>query len=279
MNKISNKYRDLFKKTVEIMRKPVMSVLPGHLSFFLLLSSIPIILIFGVIASAFSLSFDSIAEFITLSLPASTSKLIIPLFSGKALDISVVLLVLSALYLASRATKSIIMAANNIYEVSSNPMQEIIRSIIITVLLILLFIFIIIILILGGKILEIIDKIPEISFISKNILKSIDLIRWPIALFVIFFTIKLIYTMTPNKKISSKSVNKGATFTTIAWILITFIYSFYVTHYASYNDYYGSASNLVVLMLWVYLISQIFVIGMIINSIEEKEEEKKIKKY
>ena len=279
MNKISNKYRDLFKKIVEIMRKPVMSVLPGHLSFFLLLSSIPIILIFGVIASAFSLSFDSIAEFITLSLPASTSKLIIPLFSGKALDISVVLLVLSALYLASRATKAIIMAANNIYEVSSNPMQEIIRSIIITVLLILLFIFIIIILILGGKILEIIDKIPEISFISKNILKSIDLIRWPIALFVIFFTIKLIYTMTPNKKISSKSVNKGATFTTIAWILITFIYSFYVTHYASYNDYYGSASNLVVLMLWVYLISQIFVIGMIINSIEEKEEEKKIKKY
>lgn len=275
MNKISNKYRELFKKIVEIMRKPVMSVLPGHLSFFLLLSSIPIILIFGVIASAFSLSFDSIAEFITLSLPASTSKLIIPLFSGKALDISVVLLVLSALYLASRATKAIIMAANNIYEVSSNPMQEIIRSIIITVLLILLFIFIIIILILGGKILEIIDKIPEISFISKNILKSIDLIRWPIALFVIFFTIKLIYTMTPNKKISSKSVNKGATFTTIAWILITFIYSFYVTHYASYNDYYGSASNLVVLMLWVYLISQIFVIGMIINSIEEKEEEKK----
>ena len=37
-----------------------MSVLPGHLSFFLLLSSIPIILIFGIIAKTFSLSFDSI---------------------------------------------------------------------------------------------------------------------------------------------------------------------------------------------------------------------------
>lgn len=272
MKKLSNKYIQFFKEIMEIMRKPVMSVLPGHLSFFLLLSSIPIILIFGVIASAFSLSFDSIAEFITLSLPASTSKLIIPLFSGKALDISVIILVISALYLASRATKAIIMAANNIYEVSSNPMQEIIRSIIITILLVLLFIFIIIILILGGKILEIINNIPEISFISKNILKSIDLIRWPIALFVIFFTIKLIYVMTPNKKISSKSVNKGATFTTISWILITFIYSFYVTHYASYNNYYGSASNLVVLMLWVYLISQVFVMGMIINSIEDKKE-------
>lgn len=252
-------------QVLEIMRKPVMSVLPGHLSFFLLLSSIPIILIFGIIASAFSLSFDSIAEFITLSLPASTSKLILPLFSGKALDISLVFLVLSALYLASRATKAIIMAANNIYGLNRNSIQDIIKSIIITILLILLFIFIIIILILGEKILVIISKIPEIGFLS-----SVNILRWPISLFVIFFTIKLIYTLTPNKKISSKSVNKGTLFTTVAWIIVTYIYSFYVTHYASYNDYYGSSSNLVVLMLWVYLISQIFVIGMIINYIEDK---------
>ena len=77
--------------------------------------------------------------------------------------------------------------------------------------------------------------------------------------------------MTPNRRISSKSVNKGTTFTTISWIVVTYIYSFYVTHYASYNNYYGSASNIVVLMLWIYLISQIFVIGMIINSIEDKK--------
>ena len=248
-----------------------MSVLPGHLSFFLLLSSIPIILIFGIIAKAFSLSFDSIAEFITLSLPASTSKLILPLFSGKALDFSVIILVISALYLASRATKAITMAANNIYGGARNNIQEIIKSLIITILLILLFIFIIIILILGEKILGLLTKVPEIGFISTNILNSINLIRWPIALFVIFFTIKLIYTLTPNKKISSKSVTKGSLFTTVSWILITFIYSFYVTHYASYNDYYGSASNLVILLLWIYLISQVFVMGMVINSIEDKK--------
>ena len=274
MKNLKEKYTNFFDEILAIMRKPVMSVLPGHLSFFLLLSSIPIILIFGIIAKTFSLSFDSIVEFITLSLPASTSKLILPLFSGKALDFSVVVLVISALYLASRATKAIIMAANNIYGGARNPIQEIIKSIIITILLIMLFIFIIIILILGEKILELFSQIPEIGFISKNILSSINLLRWPIALFVIFFTIKLIYTLTPNKRISSKSVTKGSLFTTIAWIIITFIYSFYVTRYAAYNDYYGSASNLVILMLWVYLISQVFVMGMIINFIEEKKIKK-----
>lgn len=271
---LKDRYKNYFKEVLDIMRKPVMSVLPGHLSFFLLLSSIPIILIFGIIAKTFSLSFDSIAEFITLSMPASTSKLILPLFSGKALDISVVLLIVSSLYLASRATKAIIVSANNIYGGARNAIQEVIKSIIITVLLILLFVFIIIILILGEKILELLSLIPEIGFITKSLLKSINLLRWPVSIFVIFFTIKLIYTLTPNKRISSKSVNKGSLFTTISWILVTFIYSFYVTRYASYNDYYGSASNLVVLMLWVYLISQIFVIGMIINSIEDRKYEK-----
>lgn len=270
MKNIKDKYLHFYNEVLMIMRKPVMSVLPGHLSFFLLLSSIPIILIFGVIAGTFSLSFDSLSEFITLSLPASTSKLILPLFSGKALDYSVILLVLSALYLASRATKAIIMAANNIYGGERNTIEEIIKSIIITILIIMLFIFITIILILGEKILELLSQIPEIGFISENILKSINFFRWPLSLFVIFFTVKLIYTLTPNKKISSKTVNKGTLFTTIAWIFVTFIYSFYVTHYASYNEYYGSASNLVVLMIWVYLISQIFVMGMIINAIEDK---------
>ena len=121
---LKDKYKNYYKEVLDIMRKPVMSVLPGHLSFFLLLSSIPIILIFGIIAKTFSLSFDSIAEFITLSMPASTSKLILPLFSGKALDISVVLLIVSSLYLASRATKAIIVSANNIYGGSINLLQH-----------------------------------------------------------------------------------------------------------------------------------------------------------
>ena len=41
--------KPLAKEVIEILGKPVMSVLPGHLSFFLLLSAIPIILIIAII--------------------------------------------------------------------------------------------------------------------------------------------------------------------------------------------------------------------------------------
>ena len=272
----TNERKHLYKEIIEVLRKPVIAVLPGNLSFFLLLSSIPIILIFGTIASAFSLSYDSIIEFITLSLPASTSKLILPLFTGKTLDLSITFLAISAIYLASRGTKAVIMAANNIYDVKRDVVTEIIKSIIITLLLILLFIFLIIILILGERIINAISTIPQIGDFSFNILSSINLIRWPLSLFIIFFVIKLIYTLTPSKKINSKTVNKGSLFTTICWIIITFIYSYYVTHFASYNDYYGSSSNLVVLMVWIFMISEVFVIGMVINSIEDRKMSAKL---
>lgn len=272
----TNERKHLYKEIIEVLRKPVIAVLPGNLSFFLLLSSIPIILIFGTIASAFSLSYDSIIEFITLSLPASTSKLILPLFTGKTLDLSITFLAISAIYLASRGTKAVIMAANNIYDVKRDVVTEIIKSIIITLLLILLFIFLIIILILGERIINAVSTIPQIGDFSSNILSSINLIRWPLSLFIIFFVIKLIYTLTPSKKINSKTVNKGSLFTTICWIVITFIYSYYVTHFASYNDYYGSSSNLVVLMVWIFMISEVFVIGMVINSIEDRKMSAKL---
>ena len=263
--------KHLYNEIIEVLRKPVMSVLPGHLSFFLLLSAIPLILIFVSVASAFSLSYDALIEFITLSLPASTSKLILPLFTERALDFSVTLLAITAIYLASRGAKAIILAANNIYGGAKNPIQEIIKSLIITILLIAVFIFLILILVLGEMVLKKLTLVSQLSFISNNLLAFIRLIRWPLALFVVFFLIKIIYTLTPNKKIKSKTVNKGSLFTTVGWLIITYIYSFYVTNYASYNTYFGSASNLVILMIWVFMISQIFVIGMVINSIEDKK--------
>ena len=273
MKYLNNKYLHYLKEIIEVTRKPVVSVLPGHLSFFLLLSSIPIILIFGIIASTFSISFEKIANFITSSLPANTSKLIVPLFFSKASGFKIIVLVISALFLASRATKAIILTANNIYEVKKNGISDFIKSVIITFLIIMLFVFIVIIPILGGKILLLIDGKPEFSFISNNILFLIEILRWPVSLIVVFFLIKFIYTLTPNKKIISKSVNKGTLFTTLSWLIITYIYSYYVTNYASYNNYYGSASNLIILMLWIFIISKIFVIGMIINYIEDKKSQ------
>ena len=45
-----------------------------------------------------------------------------------------------------------------------------------------------------------------------------------------------------------------------------------------YNTYFGSAASIVILMVWIYFMAYIFVIGMIINAVEEKNNYTDIEK-
>ena len=44
------------------------------------------------------------------------------------------------------------------------------------------------------------------------------------------------------------------------------VYSYYANNIANYGVFYGSLSNLIVLMIWIYILSYILVIGIAINS-------------
>ena len=56
------------------------------------------------------------------------------------------------------------------------------------------------------------------------------------------------------------------------WIIGTEIYSIYIRNFAHYNLFYGSISNIIILMIWVYFLSYIFVFGLAINATEEEEK-------
>lgn len=79
--------------------------------------------------------------------------------------------------------------------------------------------------------------------------------------------------MAPDKKIKSKTTTTGAIFTTIAWIIATEIYSFYVSQFAKYNLFYGSISNILILLMWVYILAYVFVFGMALNATSNSIDE------
>ncbi len=267
MEKINIKLKDFIKEVIILIRKPVMSILPGQLSFFLLLSIIPIILIVGLVSSALSFDSSSLIDIIKNSLPVNTSSLIIPLLSGRGFDYNIIALLISTILLISKGTGSMINVSNIIYGThKKNTIKTYIKSFALAIILIFLFVFMIIIPILGGRILKILHKFEVISVLTDNIIYLFNILKWPISIFIIYINIKIVYILLPNKKITAKSVNKGSLFTTLLWILSTLFYSFYITHLTKYNLFYGGASNIIVLMLWIYLISYIFVLGIGINA-------------
>lgn len=267
MKKINIKLNEFFKNILELTRKPVMSILPGQLSFFLLLSLIPIFLIIGIISSTVSASTTNIANIIKTSMPADVGTLLVPLLSGKKIDYNIIVLMISSLLLVSKGTKSVIRVASIIYN-TKDPygIKNTLKSLLFSFMLIILISFLIIFPVLGTRILIILNNFNIIPGLSDNIINMYTILKWPISVLVIFINLKIIYIFSPNKKIPAASVNKGSMFTTIVWVFVTIGYSYYITHLTKYNIFYGGAANIIILMLWIYLMSYIFVLGMSINA-------------
>lgn len=264
------------KKLYEIIITPSMSYLPGNLAFFLVLSIFPILTLIGVIASRFSINIDSIINMLSNILPNNISEILSDFVQGKGFDTNIGIFMIIGFFLASNGADAIILASNNLYGFpNSDYVKRRLKAIFIILLIILLFIFMLGFLAFGNHIIDFVLQLIKDDNLAKVIHSTFNVLKWPFSIFVIFFNVKLIYTIAPDWKILSKHTTKGAMFTTVGWMLAIQIYSYYVSNFSNYDLFYGSLSNIVILMLLIYIISYILVIGIAINvrSYEYKIED------
>ena len=255
------------KKILDITSKREMRILPGQLSFFMVLSLVPTITLLIFIFTNFSISLDVVINFIEETFPSEIGNLIIPniAFSGSFMNI--ILFMIMGFIIASNGPHSIIVASNVLYKIDgSNFLKRRIKAIFMTLLLILLFLITTVTLAFGSSILKIILDFNIIRNFNQELYQMIELVKWPVSMMFMFFIIKLLYTIAPDSPIPSKYMNKGALTTTFGWAFVTSIYSYYIGNFANYGIFYGSLSNLVILMIWIYILAYIFVLGIVINT-------------
>ncbi len=269
------KVRGFWNNFITILKRPEMAILPGQLAFFFVLSVVPIITLIGYGATFFKVPMTLIGNFLETVFSKDVVNLIVPTIGSTEFSFSFIVLIIIGFYIASNGAKSIILTSNTIYGIENKKKINIrIKAIIMTIIIVLLFLFILIVPLFGDKIIELIKYIQ----IDTKVVKSIEVIfyflKGPFSWLFMFIGIKIIYTMAPDKKIPSSSVNVGALFATICWILTTAIYSYYVNHFARYDLLFAGLSNIVILMLWVYLLATIFVYGLALNYRENEKLEK-----
>ena len=263
-----------FKKVISIIAKPEMRVLPGQLAFFLVLSIIPLIALIGAIASRFSIPLEALNDVLLSTLPGTIAELLLTTVTRDTLNFNIFVFFLSAFLLASNVTHSMIITSNEIYKIKSdNVLKRRMKAIGMTFILVWIFLFLILVPVYGDTIFEIIKETAKNQTLVDIIYRIYQIIKYPISIVVVYLNIKLLYVVAPDKKIRSKTTTKGALFTTISWILATEIYTFYIGRFSKYDIFYGSISNIVILLLWIYILSYIFVLGMAINAGNTKEED------
>lgn len=96
-------------------------------------------------------------------------------------------------------------------------------------------------------------------------------LRWPLTGLLIMTLSAFGYYALPDVKQRFKFVTPGSIVATLTWLLGTWGFGQYVTHFGNYNATYGSLGGVIVLLTWFYISVFIFLMGGEINAILEHE--------
>jgi len=98
----------------------------------------------------------------------------------------------------------------------------------------------------------------------------LPLVRWPVAVVTILLASGVIYRVAPNAGLSLKRIVPGTVLFTTAWLVVTYLFGLYISHFASYNSTYGTLGGVVILLVWFYLTAFILLVGAELNAVLEQ---------
>ena len=263
--------RERINRILNIVQEQEFRILPGNLAYSFFLAIIPIVTLTFYLLTYFNLQVSEIEKLLQVTFSNGLVSFFKPVFTGTITLNSVLTLIVST-FVMTNGCNAIIIASDTIYnfEVASY-FRRMVKSLILSVILIVLFAFMIMVPLLGNSILSYISTLFHLEEYSKIINGIYLILQIPVSILVIFIIIKIIYIIAPDDKVKSKYVNKGSLFTTISWVIVTTGYSYYISNIANYNMVYGNLANIVVLLLWFYILAYIFVIGLYINKISSEK--------
>lgn len=96
--------------------------------------------------------------------------------------------------------------------------------------------------------------------------------RWPVALAAAMLAYALVYRVAPDATPPAvRWITPGAVIGVVLWLVLSFAFTIYIRHFATYGAAYGAFGAAIVLLLWLYLSANAFLFGAELNAELQRE--------
>lgn len=110
-----------------------------------------------------------------------------------------------------------------------------------------------------------VDDIRDLGGIFENIV-TVQVLTYSAFIILVYLAVATLYYFGTREGRESSFFSLGALFTTILIIITTFLFGLYITNFSNYNELYGSIGALLVLMVYIWLNSNILLLGFELNA-------------
>ena len=216
----------------------------------------------------------SIMEFLASMMPASMFDVVASTIEdiiGNSRGGLLTFGVLFALFLASNGMMALMRAFNACYKTEERRGLFKTRLIAtgLTINLSFVLFLAVILLVVGQLVLDyVLAHLPEFRWLNLDdyTLYMIFALRFVVIFIVFFLAIATIYYFGPTVHYDWRFFSLGSLLATLGTMGVSYGFSYYITHFGSYNKVYGSIGVLIALMIWVQLVTTVLLFGYEIDA-------------
>ncbi|WP_418302070.1 YihY/virulence factor BrkB family protein [Lysinibacillus fusiformis] len=255
------------------LKRVEISALSAQLAYFFLLSFFPLLIFLVTLLPYLNLETTQVYSFLVNVLPDEVYKLIENTLNEILTNRNSSLLsigVLGTIWSASKGINALIRALNKAYDTEGRAgILDRGLSLVFTVALVIVIAVALLLPVFGQQIGHFLFSIVGIEEQFESVWHNL---RWSIPPILIFIVLMGIYWFVPNTspRLKILGVWPGAMFATLAWLVVTYAFSFYINNFANYSATYGSIGGVIILMLWLYFTGIILIFGGVLNATMQK---------
>lgn len=268
-NKVLSKKNPSLKEEIKnVLVKANLSANAAQLSFYILLSLFPMLLVGANLIILSPLTIESIGGITQTVIPPEVQSLLNPIFESlldSSSGVTISFGLITAIWSASRCFSTVQEVLNSIYNTNKRRNFIIARifSFIVTLILITLFGILVFLFAFGEKLIKGLENFLSAELVIVDFLASSGFVT---VLFLFTLFLALFY-FVPNVKWEIKFSLPGAIFSTFGILCANQLLKLYVILFGDSFLGLGSLSLFIVLMLWLYLIMIIFLLGALVNVV------------
>lgn len=200
-------------------------------------------------------------------LPPTTSELFMDIFHdiastprGGLLSFAFLL----SVFLMANGINAIFTGFEFSYHTNAN--RSIVRQYLIAVVVsIVMALFLLATVIIAVYLTYAVEDLSELGFVFEHIFTA-QLMYYSVFIFLVYIGVATLYYFGTREGRQSRFFSIGALFTTLLIILTTFLFGLYITNFSTYNELYGSIGALLVLMIYIWLNSNVLLLGFELNA-------------
>lgn len=254
---------------IKQFRDPYYQGFAAQMSFYIMLSLVPTLIVLTQILGLLEISMDIMVEWIELYVAPKMADTLLSVIASRpsGATTSNIIMILMALWASSRAQFSLMRIANYTYssgQTTGGFFRERFRSIKTMALTLFTIAFVVIILVYGKVILMLIMG----PLVEDSIVNTLwTWMRWPLAGLLYFLLISYVYYVLPYEKLGYKEILPGSCFGAVGMLVVTICYSAYANYVVNYDIIYGSLASIVALMFWFFFLSWALGLGIVFNKV------------